>query len=325
MKLDVQIKKTLEARRSSIYNSKRICLYPGCDYNAIGSHVLQRAGILSNIVDSSNHFYSIKKLNIFEMNDSKHFTVEKVGINDGYKFLGFCSYHDDNLFRSIETHPIDLDNSIVQALFSYRTLCLELRSKEIELEIFDAVYKTLKELRPMQFHYVDTKPIKLGIQDLKFFKRELEIEIIKKEPSRFIHRKVSFNEFKICFSASLTIHDHNNPLTHEEDKYGNVKTTPLASNILNCFPYQGKSQIIISMHKDYPCHWATDLTKSIVDTADPSKILSDILTYRLEFWGIQPKLYESISKEKKSTFMKESEDYYDDFSFYIKTNFNLFD
>lgn len=324
MESDIQIKKVLEARRSSIYKKDRVCLYPGCTQNAIGSHVLQRAGILSNITDSTNHFYSIKKINLFEMNESKHFIVDKVGIKDGYKFPGFCSHHDDAVFKLVETHPINLESPIVQALFSYRTLCLELRNKEIELEIHDAIYKTLKELRPTQFHYIDTEPIKLGIRDLQFFKSELEREVIKNKASKFIHKKVSFDEFKICFSASLTIYDPNNPLTHEEDKYGRTKTTPLASSILNCFPYQGKSHIIVSMHKDYPCHWATGLTKSISSTTDLGKILSDILTYRLEFWGIQPKLYESIPKEKISIFLKESEDYYDDYSFDIKTKFNLF-
>ena len=318
------MKKMLEAHRTSIYKKQRICLYPSCNKHAIGSHVLQRAGILNNIIDSTNHFYSIKKLNLFEMNENKHFTIDRVGINDGYKFPGFCSHHDDTVFKLIETHPIDLESLEVQTLFSYRTLCLELRNKEIELEIFNALYKTLIELQPNKLHYIDTQPIKLGIKDLLFFKTELEREIIGDESTRFAHRKVSFDEFKICFSASLNIYDPSNPLTHEEDKFGRAEISPLASNILNCFPYQGKSHLIVSMHKDYPCRWATQLANSISNRANTSKILSDILTYRLEFWGIQPELYESIPKEKIATFMKESEDYYDNYNFDIKNTFNLF-
>jgi hypothetical protein len=324
MDTQLALKVRLEKDRKHIYNRSRTCLFENCQKVAIGSHVLQKRPIINSIVDSTNHFYTIKNSTLFESTAEQHFSIVKVGIDNGYKFPGFCNEHDTAIFKDIETHPVDLFNTRNQALFTYRTICLELRKQHFYLETCESLLAAHKAIEPHKIHYSNFDGAKLAIKDLVFFKKELEAELRTGVFRNNLLTTVELPEKKICFSASLTIHDPKNKHTWEYDEYGRTKTTPLAPTTLNYFPYIGKSYIILATHKAFPCYWTKRLIENLKNTSSIDKIISDILTYRLEFWGISPDLYESIPEAKKIQFMRESEKNYDNFNFDINTTFNLF-
>lgn len=324
MDKSILLKKRLEDGRLKIKNQSRTCLFPGCKKNAISSHVLQAKGILKGIVDASNHFYSIGQVPIFEMNADNLFKVCKVGINKGYTFPGFCNEHDTQIFIDIETHPIDLSNSRNLALFVYRTVCLEFRKQEIYLEINKDILKAHYEIEPNKKHVIFLQPAEQAIQDMLFYKTELEAEIVNGKESNFQIDIAELPEHQVCFSAAMSIDDPTNEFSRDVDQYGFPKKDPLAVSVLNYFPYQEKSYFITAYHKRYFCNWTKMVVAALQSGMDSDKIVSDILTYRLEFWGISPKLYDSIPENKKKMFLSEAHQHAGNFSVGIKTDFNLF-
>ena len=178
MDATILLKDKLEKGRQKVFKKSRPCLVESCPNNAIGSHVLQQAGILNNIADTTNHFYSINLRSVFNMKENDLFEIKKLGINDCYKFPGFCNPHDTEIFKLIETHPIDFSNPKSLQLFSYRTVCLEYRKKEIYLELVKNKLDVYKEVFPDKLHYVDFRPAEIAIKDLMFYKTEFEKEML---------------------------------------------------------------------------------------------------------------------------------------------------
>ncbi|MDX1941729.1 MAG: hypothetical protein SFU99_14310, partial [Saprospiraceae bacterium] len=291
MNLDNKYKQKLEAAREKITKKKRQCLFPKCKEEAINSHVLQRQGILNAIIDETNHFYVIEyhSIKTFSFFPSEHL-IKKFGIKKGYSFPGFCKTHDREIFKPIETHPIDLNNKRNLGLFSYRTICLELWKKQVYLEFVTEAFSIAKDLEPDKLCYFDDSKAKRAICDFEFYKKEFERELFSKKDSIFEFYAIELPEKKICFSSPLNIHDSENPMTWETDKYGYENKQPLATSVINFFPYQGRSYFIAAMHSKYKCRWTLNLLNKlkVKDNNVVDKIISDILTFRLEFWGMAP-------------------------------------
>lgn len=325
MDTTILLKIKLEKGRQNVFKKSRPCLVESCPNNAIGSHVLQQEGILNNIADNTNHFYSINLRSVFNMKENDLFEIKKLGINDCYKFPGFCNLHDSQIFKLIETHPIDFSNPKSLQLFSYRTICLEYRKKEIDLELVKNKLDVYKEVFPDKLHYVDFRPAEIAIKDLMFYKTEFETDLNNNSNSNFDLTLIELPLKKVCFSSTLSIYDKNNEHTFEYDKYGAERTEPLAASVLNYFPYNNKSYLIVATHKKYFCNWTRDLIKNLQNKIDIDKTISDLLTYRLGLWGIAPEIFESISKDKIEKFKLASHLHSDDHEYTIKSDFNLFD
>lgn len=320
------LKKRLEEGRRRVENQPRTCLIPGCSENAIKrSHVLQEREILKGIVDQTNHFYAIGHVPVFEMNSNQVFKIAKVGINDGYTFPGFCRIHDGKIFEAIEKHhPIDFSQPRNLLLFMYRTVCLELRKKEIYLDLCRDILQAYYEIEPQKIHVADFEPAEQGTRDLCFDKSEIQAELFFSGNADFEIDVLRLPQKKVCFSAVLSIEDPSNEFTQEVDIYGFPKEDPLAVSVLNYFPYRGNSILIAAHHRKYPCNWTRSLVTRLREGKNIDKIISDILTYRLEFWGIAPELYESIPEKGKRMFVAEAHDHIHNHSINIKSDFNLF-
>lgn len=99
------------------------CFHPdapiGCS-KVVRAHTLQRAGVLSQIADETNHVLKVGSLSG---------PVAAIGWKDASTFPGFCSTHDSALFGPIERDPFD--GSAHQIfLVGYRSLCNEIFAKE---------------------------------------------------------------------------------------------------------------------------------------------------------------------------------------------------
>lgn len=94
---------------------------------------------------------------------------------------------------------------------------------------------------------------------------------------------------------------------------------------MNYFPYRGKSYLIAGTHNKYYCNWTNELFIKLQKFENHDKLLSDILTYRIDFFGISPILFESIKQENKTRFLAESQRYSRSFDYNIDTDFNLFE
>ncbi|WP_180175904.1 SEC-C domain-containing protein [Acinetobacter sp. YH12025] len=113
-----------------------------CSDKIINAHTLTKSLSLEKIA-KSGHIYSFKSNGLYDLIRNKGVvTLNKLGIRKASTFKGFCSYHDDFLFRSIEKENFELSKRQILALF-YRGFALEYYKKKGVLEHARKSFKPL--------------------------------------------------------------------------------------------------------------------------------------------------------------------------------------
>jgi hypothetical protein len=262
----------------------------------------------------------------------KQLKLSRVGIDEGFSFPGFCNHHDNEIFSCIEKKDFDPFDSKAQSLFAYRTVCLELRKKEIAKGTTIKIAKQILESKRnnWEVEYLqrdqEINDFSQAIKDLNLFKTQLENEIFHSKQSCFNYTTLELPFLDICISTPLNIFDPNNDKSYEFDEYGFDKEDPISTSVLNFFPYKNSSFLIVANHKEYTCNWTSDLIKKLRDYPDLYlKEISDLITFRCEFWAISERLYDSISKSKIIEFeeLLSENNYSHEYS--INHSFNLFE
>lgn len=102
------------------------CLEPtmSCTETAINAHSVQNASAMSLIADN-NHVYELK-MRVSEGGPKCAF--EKIGRNQASTFPGFCSRHDTDIFKPIDTKPLSLVDDEQLFLVAYRSVTRELHT-----------------------------------------------------------------------------------------------------------------------------------------------------------------------------------------------------
>jgi len=322
----------IDISRKKVFSKRRYCLYPGCNKKAINSHVFPKGAILDSISGPDYHFYSLKFPSIFVLQKEQIFKLNKIGIDKGYSFPGFCNYHDNEIFYPIEKMSFDPFAPFVQVLFTYRTICMELRKKEIAKEATIEIAKIIYESKKPNWliHYIkkdqEIKDFAQAIMDLNLFKSQLEKEIFCSDSSMFKYNTIQLPRLDVCISTPLNILDPKNEKSIDIDEYGLEKEVPLSTSVLNFFPYKESSFLIAANHKDYSCNWTLKLLERIKNHPDSYlKEISDIITFRCDFWAISQQLYNSFSQDKVIEFENLSSKYFNNCDYSINCDFNLFE
>jgi hypothetical protein len=324
--LELKIAIQKELQKISDHKKPYSCLIPNCENQATTtSHVLQQSKILKSILDKTNHFYTIKQNDLFKMKNDGPLKFKRSSLKNTFKFPLYCRSHDDQVFSSIEKkHPIDWSNRRNILLQTYRTICMEFRKKEIYIDCIKAFADHRRNIVGTT-DYFDLRPAELSIKDMNFYKTEIENEIFYKKAPRYVVNTFHFPKKEICFSSALSIHDAQNPKSQGYDEYGYTKKGPITATFLNFFPYQNKSILLSVQHNDFLCNWTRTIEEEIKTKEKYNKVLSDLLTYRIEEWAVSTNLYQSLSSDKKEKFLSESVTYSDYFEYELQTNFNLFE
>ena len=262
---------------------KRECLLENCDKTAIKSHALQKNGILKQLSEK-NHLFQFSNVTPFKKRRKGNFELSRIGINDVYTFPGFCKEHDSSVFKPIETSEFDIKSDKSINLFSYRALCQEIRRKEIGVDVADKLIATKYNIA-LVAHMTDYKTGLLnGLENLYFFKRELENDMEKSESS-FIYKICEIPKTEICISAPINIYDEKNPLTETHDSNGNVTNNQFLTSFMNTFPHKDKSYVMTTLHKDFKCNWTENLFIQFESSKNSEhlKLISDLISTRFEF------------------------------------------
>ena len=277
---------------------KKKCFNHNCDKDAIKSHVLQKNGILRQISEK-NHLYQFSEISAFEKVKKQRFQLSRIGINDVYTFPGFCAKHDSEIFKFIEGEEIDFSSHKTANLFSYRALCQEIRRKEIAVDISQEIIKT--KYKPALVQYMmDYKGLLNGLTNLNFFKKEFEDDFKNESSKKFNYNVCKIPRVELCISAPLNIYDPDNPLSETHNEIGEVMNNPFVTSSLNIFPLEHQSIVITATHRDYRCSWTEELFSRFNITSGDShlKLISDLITLRVEFWCISPRLKNEIGSQK---------------------------
>jgi hypothetical protein len=314
-----------DARKKAERKDRR-CIYRNCQNSAITSHVLQKNGILKQISEN-NHLIELKPPDPFKIEEQGISQFKLVGINNVYTFFGFCSLHDSLIFKPIESeNRLDLYSLEQQSLFSYRGLCQEIRRKEIATEFLTEL-RTSFPTHMIQMVNASLDGFEDGMENLNYFKREFETCTISKSFDRFHFETIEIPKIDLCISVPLNIGELETRDKNETyEDWRKKKQLPFTTSFINVFPKGKHSYVIAGFHKDFPCVWTINFIARLQKGKKDRifKELSDLITLRLEFWTMSPKLFHSIRKTDLEAYKSIFSENVFNHSPRLKTKINLF-
>ena len=126
---------------SHLNRKYEICLYPGteCASSAIAAHSVQNNGILDRLAEGG-HVIS-PRIQIALSDEPPKYKFERIGRNKATTFTGLCGKHDTELFKPIDTSPIDLSSAEHLFLLAYRSVLKEAHATRKSVMDTQGLYK----------------------------------------------------------------------------------------------------------------------------------------------------------------------------------------
>lgn len=113
---------------------------------AIKSHSIWNSGILNLLANKNKKVYWIDPKKRYKLFGEDEKLFHEVTINNATTYRGFCNFHDENLFKSIEKNN-EYNNTLIQNfLYSYRAFSFQ----HVQNILSNFAYRDLaKEIRTM--------------------------------------------------------------------------------------------------------------------------------------------------------------------------------
>ncbi len=181
---------------------KGYCLHPeasngNCSEQIISAHTVQRRGGLAAIAENG-HVISPKKgfEDIFK-NDGE-IIPRQLGIRDASTFMGFCSFHDNQMFSPIEKNPLCLGREAA-FLLSFRATSYEYFMKDAALRA-NEILRELDKGKPFEIQcYIQQhlhllrEGMKRGMGNLEKWKHRYDQAYLTRDYSGFASYSVRFS------------------------------------------------------------------------------------------------------------------------------------
>lgn len=117
------------------------CFFPGCLKKAISSHSQSKSSSLKNIQE--NGLVVIKDFFAFPKNPIPNW--EEISLIKVSTFPGFCSTHDDALFKKVDSiNDINISSNALASV-AFRTFAMEMRKKEYFADMIDSIMNNVIE------------------------------------------------------------------------------------------------------------------------------------------------------------------------------------
>lgn len=284
------------------YASK--CMYPNCSAKAIGSHVFSRAHILQPISNNNSKIYQFYQRPLIFINEDI-FSYKLRSIEKAFTFKGFCQYHDTKLFKSIEPQNgfVDWTKRKAQCLISYRTLCREIYANLVMQKVYNKLSLNENVLNyNLDFFMLQKKLAELKVAKVTLDQYKMLLERIIHNNDKKQYKDIYFEYIELPFQFDLFI---SGPLHVEYTKGLCYNSDYQEINIINVFPYQGKTMIIIGYMTEFDNEWMKQIISKLKSPYPHivSSAFVDML-YRLEFHAISPSLYYSLDKKLLDAFLQ---------------------
>lgn len=251
--------------------------------------------------------------------DDFPFQFKLRGLQEAISLDLFCNHHDTEIFQPIESGVVDYSNYNNQILLSYRTVCAEIRRKEVVVDRYNR-YLGSEILKANRREMIEMLPdiilsSQTAINDLTVYKNLLESEINTPTDSfYFIHE--SYPIHGIYASASFTI------ATEEE-------TADFERTLDNAFghvvPTVNSTEFIFGYHRDH----VNDTIREFVDGWHglSNEQIGEKLTgwfTLIESWGMSPSIHDGISQDTKDRYLELLEDSFNRVGQNPNVGFNMF-
>lgn len=294
------------------------CSVDECTENSINSHLIQQNGILKNI-SNDNHFYELEMTdaNLWQKKKIKPFEFKKKGIKHALSYPLFCSKHDSEIFTPIESKNTDFYSYETFLLFSYRTLCSEIRKKQITVKTYERMLGAsgLIGFLKKDEYEASIKGNQQGIEDLIKMKNELLKEISNLE-GNFEYYTYSYPKIDIYASAIFSGNDIHKD---KEDSHMDI--------FIHILPLESELLISIGYNKLYFNNEMKEFCESWADLKNNQlkEKLSTLFYKNVENWGLSEELYNSLKRENINIYLKKVIEEASNFGVSEENDFNLFE
>lgn len=316
--------KILQTIFKNARTKKHRCLL--CDEYSINSHLLQKNGIL-NFISTENHIIQIKGNDFFRAEKEGIMSIKAIGINNAMSYQLFCNSHDTKVFAPIETEAHSLNSYKSHLLFSYRSLCAEIRKKMINVDLFERIknsshFKINFEL--LEMSQLQIKANSMGIQDLNWYKEVLELEINNSYcTTDYIFEKIDYEFIPISASAVYS------PINPEEHTLEVLEDAEKILNyiFINLIPQEDKLTLIIGYHKLKTDSWIEEYITSWKNLSglDLEKKLTDLFATKIETWAISPNYWDKLKARNIRAFNEYWNENGNNLRITQNIDFNLFE
>ena len=207
----------------------------------------------------------------------------------------------------------------MQLLLSYRTVCAEIRKKEMNIEFLGRMKKssTLQFLEDVIDMSITGN--KLGIRDLDGYKSLLEQEL----------EKISHNFFFVCYRYPLVkVYASSVFSYHPNDAVARIadSCTVWDNGFVHIIPAEDCTCIILGYHNEHTNSLLQEYVVSWkdLDMASLGGKLTELFAARIESWGLAPSLYRRLSPSMTKRYIKYMSENACNYDISQYVDFNLF-
>ncbi len=287
-----------------------------CDSKIIKAHSIQENRYLKEISVNGK----VLSFNSFNFSDKFEVNLKEIGKAKASIFTGFCKFHDNAIFKQIETKDYEKHNKEQEFLFAYRSLAWFYHAKRVDFNQNEKLYNIIRnqdeegiqrylKLNPPYSDIFFSKTTNLyksnmesastTVKELEILRTAININLDKKKFYKIITKVIEFdNETPITASSILYI---------EFDMKGNLindycnKRKKLLPVFLSVFPQKGKTYILISYYKNNKNAFSF-IDEQIINqpTLKQKIILSNIIISYIENFFISPDYWAIFTKTIKN-------------------------
>lgn len=270
------------------------CHYPGdaCTSPAIKAHSVQNNGVLNLLSD--NHHVVMLMMNPGSPDTPPSLEFKKISRHKATTFTGLCNTHDTDLFRPIDTAPIDPTNPEHLFLIAYRSL---LRGYHVECETAIkyqiTLNKLIEEKKVPENSY--SPPMKMATEQWMIAYSFYEYKLLwdtayqKKDWFSFSHEVIDLGTCTPTIAASSLL---------QTKQQSNGTDIPSYISI-NVFPQDGKYWAIYGYLTSHRSDATAELDRILQASGYYQKyLISKQLIQHVENFVLAPQFFDGLSSAK---------------------------
>ncbi|MDG4602462.1 MAG: hypothetical protein P9C48_08335 [Defluviicoccus sp.] len=272
------------------------CLDPtmSCQAQAIRAHSVQNATSLA-IISENDHVYELKPRII---NGEPSCMFHRVGRNEASTFLGMCNQHDTEIFKPIDTKPLEVDDSEQLFLLAYRAVTRELHAAIAGAMRLQRNYRdSFSRLKPLEIANTLEGEV-AAVHTLKawgiwkYRSTYFDIDLGRKMFKNIKHTTIKIRNEKPVIAASSLFSVDNKP-------WGR----PFAGVTLNIVPTnESETLAIFSYPRKHSGRVRKYIARIVLSSASCQKYeLSYMLLNKTENFFVSPRAISHWSDEKSAT------------------------
>lgn len=286
-----QIRNELQKLEIKARKQKRSCSFPNCSKSAIQSHNISE-GVLSTFAEKGH----IRVLNINPWKGGLE--IKSIGIDEATTFFGFCSVHDNSLFRSIDTTEMEVTYRNI-LLMNYRSTMQEKIKKTIKTEYYSAFLNQFPELNNSFISLLSERveQFKFNFKSIHWYEKELQ-NSMEENNNAFLYEILEFPYYDVATSELFSF---------QPDFFSQIKREsssdhfiPFSEIFIQLIPRKKENRLLVAISSHEKDSGVFEVFLDLMKEKSKAKALSDILLLYLELWACSEIFYQKYLEPKIS-------------------------